>query len=267
MDLMVVVKRSRFEAENEGRPWKIGDILNWKNWTAKNPQLRDLSSRDRLWIVTARPDGQLWLVARYDNLRGFRSTQAGFHLRGDNGIAVSDITSLAPGLRFTNRKPIRMTARTLGNSLQTAGILTPEAVLALEQALGDLAGEALADVGAEPQALEGTIVKELGRRRTRDRQLRLARLHRDDYTCQGCKFSVSGIAVLESDAVLEVHHVDPLHDTGPILNTVESLVTLCPTCHRLIHALATSTHRTAGLHIGFLRAHLDGRSPANTQRR
>ena len=56
----------------------------------------------------------------------------------------------------------------------------------------------------------------------------------DNYTCQNpkCSFSYNGY-------IVEAHHLKPLSkkETDIVFNTVDDLITLCPTCHRLAHRL------------------------------
>src|SRR6185437_12726595 len=264
MDLMVLVKQRRFDAENEGRPWKVGDVLKWRNWTAKSRELAGLSEKDRLWMVTARPGGKLWLVGRYSRLRRMGRSSEGFHLRGTwNTIPVADISNIAHLIRFTNRRPIDTSPDKLGNSLQTPGFLSGGTIELLENVLGEVPSRhAMADQTMKA-AFEGSLVEEVRRRRTRDRQLRLARLGLDQYTCQACDFTVPNTSGLEADAVLEVHHIDPLHDSGPVLTDIDALITLCPTCHRLLHVVAASVRRVSGLHVRFLKAHVRRARRAN----
>jgi 5-methylcytosine-specific restriction protein B len=53
---------------------------------------------------------------------------------------------------------------------------------------------------------------------------------RDKYTCQACGF-------YHDDKIVECHHLKPLAMTKESVVTLEDLITLCPTCHRLAHAL------------------------------
>lgn len=65
----------------------------------------------------------------------------------------------------------------------------------------------------------------------RSRELAEERKRRDDYTCQACGFRLC----LRTNYVIEVHHLNPLSASGEVQTTLEDLVSLCPTCHRIAH--------------------------------
>lgn len=70
--------------------------------------------------------------------------------------------------------------------------------------------------------------------RSRDPRLVEARKERDDFTCQVCQFRL----VLGQDKyVIDVHHLRPLGvEGGRVLTSIDDLVCLCPTCHRIAHS-------------------------------
>ena len=79
-------------------------------------------------------------------------------------------------------------------------------------------------------------ISELSQRK-RDRALVGHRLQLDEYKCQNCGFPALAIAAISIESVLvEVHHIYPIQD-GERETKIEDLITLCPNCHRLIHAI------------------------------
>ncbi|MFO0755957.1 MAG: HNH endonuclease [Byssovorax sp.] len=104
-------------------------------------------------------------------------------------------------------------------------------------------------------AIEGTLVEESVRRRHRDRGLQELTLERDDYRCQQCGFSVGSAATVARSVALDVHHVNPLCDTGETKTRLDDLITLCANCHRLIHAIASKHAIKSGLTVGLFRRH------------
>ncbi|MBL4787618.1 MAG: HNH endonuclease [Kordiimonadaceae bacterium] len=48
--------------------------------------------------------------------------------------------------------------------------------------------------------------------------------------CQSCGFWYQ-------DQIVECHHLVPLHIRRVSVVSVETLITLCPTCHRIAHSL------------------------------
>ena len=101
-------------------------------------------------------------------------------------------------------------------------------------------------------AAEGEEYFEEIKKRTRNRVLASCRLDLDDLTCQGCGFSPPreiGTGLPLKGIVVEVHHIDPVAD-GERETTLQDLVTLCPTCHRLLHAIGhTLGARRLGLNL------------------
>lgn len=65
-------------------------------------------------------------------------------------------------------------------------------------------------------------------------------LYRDNFTCQVCgefhayKVKETGVFVPVSDGHLDVHHKIFVSDGGD--DSPDNLITLCDTCHKLIHA-------------------------------
>jgi predicted HNH restriction endonuclease len=92
------------------------------------------------------------------------------------------------------------------------------------------------------------IVEEL-HRRSRNPALAACRLEIDGFECQWCRFRapkvVSGAdgSVDVKQHVVEIHHIKPLQD-GERTTRLEDLVTLCPTCHRLLHAIGSALRRS-----------------------
>ncbi len=82
--------------------------------------------------------------------------------------------------------------------------------------------------------VEGIILEYTYLRRSRDPRLVEERKRIDDYTCQVCDFR---LAVGDENYVIDVHHLHPLSTAAPVVITsVEDLVCLCPTCHRVAHS-------------------------------
>ncbi len=83
-----------------------------------------------------------------------------------------------------------------------------------------------------PLALEGyeKDQKILARARKAEERRR-----RDNYSCQACGFRLQ----IGMRFVIEVHHRNPLAESGETETSIEDLVSLCPTCHRIAHLRST----------------------------
>lgn len=83
----------------------------------------------------------------------------------------------------------------------------------------------------EQTALEGILkeVKYLSYSRNADIVRR--RKEQDNYTCQICKFQKT----VNNKNIIECHHLTPI-GSGIRITNIEDLISLCPTCHRIVHA-------------------------------
>ncbi len=103
----------------------------------------------------------------------------------------------------------------------------------------DIAPEDVDDEAFE--AAEGRVVYRLRRSYERDRALVTRKKHavlriHGRLACEVCGFdsqSHFGIA-----GVIDVHHIAPLHKVGESVTSLEDLVVVCPTCHRLLHTFS-----------------------------
>jgi len=92
--------------------------------------------------------------------------------------------------------------------------------------------------------------------RIRSRVLRAKALEQAGGQCDGCKRNLRDLfGFSRGDRGLEMHHLKPMSESpgGPILTDLKSVVILCATCHRLLHAdpeknpdCASSSYRPTG---------------------
>lgn len=102
-------------------------------------------------------------------------------------------------------------------------------------------------------ASEGKAFVAEQQRRRRSSALTQQRLVKDNYCCQHCGIKPD-LAPLGADAnVAEFHHIYPLKDSNDAVNTqIDDLITLCPTCHRIAHAVGR-IHKLKTLDLKMLR--------------
>lgn len=100
--------------------------------------------------------------------------------------------------------------------------------------------DALDDTGEDEEysAPEGRILYREHRRYERNRKLVAAKkkdaLRRTGrLACEVCDFE--SLPIYGIDAVIDVHHIKPLHTIGESVTTLSDLALVCPTCHRVIH--------------------------------
>lgn len=80
------------------------------------------------------------------------------------------------------------------------------------------------------RAIEGYRQDSVLAKTERDRQLVEQRKLKDNFTCQACGLKL----VVNEKYVVECHHLVPV-SLGVRETTMEDLVSLCPTCHRVAH--------------------------------
>lgn len=243
-DVMVVVRRSVFDwyDRREGPLGPGKGPLRWSKYESNHPLLDEyLVDGDRIFLVTARPDGQLWLVAVYEDVK---RTSKGWVVRGANKTRIVDLSDLKKNLRFSSGKGLSADPSKLGRSLQTPRKLTAADIGLLEAALEKteqrLIPARIAVFDDEIESEEGERILIETKRYLRDRKVVDARLRLDAYTCQHCGFVVNAATfpkVRGMSVIVTVHHVRPLHD-GKRKTKPSDLVTLCPTCHAVGHAIA-----------------------------
>ncbi|MEP0862109.1 MAG: HNH endonuclease [Ignavibacterium sp.] len=65
----------------------------------------------------------------------------------------------------------------------------------------------------------------------RNREIVELRKAKDNYTCQICGFYFE----LNGKKIIECHHLKPLSDGEVWITNINELISVCPTCHRIIH--------------------------------
>ena len=94
----------------------------------------------------------------------------------------------------------------------------------------------------EIEVTEGARISYEASRIKRNPIVTLECLKRDRYTCRYCGFRLDLLKKRPSGMgrVLHAHHVRPLSDAGETVTKPSDLLTLCPTCHAVAHAIASA---------------------------
>ena len=230
-----------------------GKLMPWDDYTTNLSRLdRYLEDGDRLFLFGAHTDERderLWLIAVYEDVKRVKvkrnGKEPGWYASRENRVPVTDITALREKLGFHTGNGLAKERGKLGNSLQTPRMLTAQDLAHLEEAIRSAGGPKLVarTPSVDQTAFEGQEIVTEVTRYVRNPRLALKCLQRDRYTCRGCGFSTERFTKkLEGiSRVVHVHHIDPLHQRGPSETRLEDLVTLCPTCHAVAHAIARVT--------------------------
>lgn len=249
-DTLAIVARQSWEDYRNGGQARPGDApLLWRNYHSDHPLLhRYLEPGDRLFLVTVRPAPpreRLWLVAVYEDV--YWDDDRWLASR-PNRVRIVDITRLRGRLRFHTGKGISKEQGKLGNSLQTPRLLSASDIELLESAIR-ASGQKVPprrNAPLEIEAEEGKRIQYEAERYTRSPDLALKRLAHDQHRCCHCGFSVQESLVKVPrgiSRILHIHHVEPLHITKETKTSIDDLLTLCPTCHTVAHALARALGR------------------------
>jgi 5-methylcytosine-specific restriction protein A len=99
---------------------------------------------------------------------------------------------------------------------------------------------AVADPEEEEAAREGRVLLRLHLRRERDPKLRAKKINdvlgkHGCLECEVCGFDFERTYGERGTRYAEVHHVTPLHVSGPTNTRLQDLAILCANCHRMIH--------------------------------
>jgi hypothetical protein len=138
-DILAIVSKAIFErdARVAGKPAKPGDVWSIDRYNTTTKPFQALKNGGRIFLVTVRPpDERLWFVGVVDSPAFDGSA---WIAPKANALPVTDITPLRKTLRFESNKGISQEKGTLGMSLQTPRVLTPNDV-----------AQILAVVGGEP---------------------------------------------------------------------------------------------------------------------
>lgn len=79
------------------------------------------------------------------------------------------------------------------------------------------------------EAIEGQLHESKFLSKKRSSTLVRKRKEYDYYRCQACKFKLK----IKGQYIIECHHLYPLK--GEVLTSIDDLICLCPTCHRIAH--------------------------------
>lgn len=264
-DVMVVVDRKnwRYEQREAGRDFRVGDVLDWRSYVSGNGFIaRYLEHGDRLFLVKATGE-RLWLVAVYDGVRLSRRNDNGDYVwkaKNANNTPIIDITKLRNKLRFHTGNGITSKPGVLGSALQTPRMLTDYDIDLINAEIRGHGGRPAPSgrVSLDIEADEGiAFIREVTLYK-RDPALVLDCLKRDRHTCRHCGFVIDTrrfpkLAVRLRARIVQVHHVRPV-SWGKRRGDVADLVTLCPTCHAVAHALGAVTDAEI-LDLDLLRKH------------
>lgn len=90
------------------------------------------------------------------------------------------------------------------------------------------------------QASEGDVLMRLHKTRERNPALRRAKIREAtsggrSLRCEVCRFDFEAMYGQIGAGYIEVHHVLPLHASGPTISRLRDLSLLCANCHRIVH--------------------------------
>lgn len=131
-DLLAIVSKAVFEQDSD---LAEGDLYETSEYLSKNKALDPVSEGGSLFLVTARPADQLWLVGILEQpiFVGDRWTASA------NTVKIVDITELIDRLVFETGTGMKFKPGALGMSLQAPRRLTGDDAALLRKAAGQTA--------------------------------------------------------------------------------------------------------------------------------
>ncbi len=128
-NILAIVSKAAFEQD---RDFDIGDLYETSEYLSKNKALEAVADGGSLFLVTARPGDELWLVGILEQpvFVGDRWTASA------NVVRIVDLTSKMEELVFENGNGLKFNPGNLGMTLQAPRRLTTEDAALLRGAAG-----------------------------------------------------------------------------------------------------------------------------------
>ena len=164
------------------------------------------------------------------------SKRASFRNKDGVAFKLQNIRQVATGKGFGN-------VSSVDKAVWAEFSNQPELLSRLAAAIRKLVVEPAPLVGWEEEAetfAEGRLLTALHYRRERDPKLRKAILKKRmaaGLKCEGCDSDQKRFPEEIRLALFEVHHLQPLSDTGEKVTKIEDVALLCACCHRAIHKM------------------------------
>ena len=126
-DILAIVSRAVFEkdARRDGKLLGVGDVWPLDRYNSSNKALERLKNGGRIFLVTVRPDEQLWFLGVIEK-PSFSGTS--WISPTKNAHPITNITPLRKTIRFESGKGMSQDKGTLGMSLQAPRGLAPSDV-------------------------------------------------------------------------------------------------------------------------------------------
>lgn len=218
-------------------PWVRDEVIlacdlvvenGWQYLTAEDPRVIELSGL--LQLMPFHP-----IEVRSDTFRN------------PNGVArkTVDIATHHPGYAKSQTKGGAIDEVVLHEFLDDPAHMRSVSK-ALRQAIADqtFAEQLVSQADEEDdEAVEGRLLQRQHFVRERDRNLRRKKIadflkNHPKVRCEACGFDFETVYGERGREYIEVHHVLPLHATGPTKTKLSDLVLLCANCHRMVHRSA-----------------------------
>lgn len=163
--------------------------------------------------------------------------------RNPAGVARKtwDIATQHPEYTGKKTKGNKLDAIVLNEFLSTpVKMQTVAAAIRTEIRRGDIAIANVGDLDEDIEASEGRLLLARHLKRERNRGLRnrkvaSAKRVGRPVSCEVCSFDFGETYGQRGLDYIEVHHVLPLHASGPTTTRLSDLVLLCANCHRMVH--------------------------------
>jgi hypothetical protein len=128
-NILAIVSKAAFEQDFD---MHVGDLYETSEYHSKNKALDPVAEGGSLFLITARPGDELWLIGILENpiFVGDRWTASA------NAVKIVDITDSMDRLVFESGTGIKFNPGSLGMTLQTPRRLTEADAALLRKAAG-----------------------------------------------------------------------------------------------------------------------------------
>lgn len=162
--------------------------------------------------------------------------------RNPNGVARKswDIATAHPQYSGRPTNGGHLTREIVAECVADASVVGGEAAALRAGAAGGKFDPGTELLNDEAFAHEGGLLMVLHKRRERSSRLRRQKLNATrraglPVACEVCSFNFEHTYGPLGTGYIEIHHVRPLHDSGPTTTKLSDLALLCSNCHRMIH--------------------------------
>ncbi|MGV9668095.1 HNH endonuclease [Nocardia niigatensis] len=227
-----VTEKMSWQLEEQILACDLLDRNEWKTIPENDPRIAALSALLRSqWVYASSIPEYRSMHSVHRKIEDLRTARPGYPGKRTRG---GKLTAVVAAAFIDDPRKMRALAEQLRANGKLDLVLDHDDEITEETAVDISSAE---DIAA---AIEGKATLRITQVYERDPQLRKDKIKqsrrlRNSIACEVCGFDFETTYPEIGEGYVEVHHVVPLHTTGPVRNTLDELVLLCANCHKMIH--------------------------------